>query len=362
MKLVPPGSTIGILGGGQLARMMAMAAARLGYRCHIFCPGADEPAVQVAAVHTAAAFDDRSALEKFASSVDVATYEWENIPAAALKAVAARILVHPSGDVQRVAQDRIEEKTFARGIGVGTADFIAVRSAVELEKATKSFSLPAILKSTRMGYDGKGQVRVAPGMSAEAAWQEMGGEVGILEAFVDFACEVSVIVARNADGAMEAYPVVENIHRDHILAETHAPARVDKTVAIEAEQIARAMAEKLGVVGLLAVEMFVLKVPDRDGHRVLMNEIAPRPHNSGHWTIDACAVSQFEQLVRAICGLPLGKPAPHSRAVMHNLLGDDVARWPELLKETGACVHLYGKHETRKGRKMGHVTYLKGAW
>jgi 5-(carboxyamino)imidazole ribonucleotide synthase len=362
MKTIVPGSTIGILGGGQLARMTALAAARLGYPCHIFCPSAEEPALQVTPLHTIAAYTDGAALKAFASAVDVVTLEWENIPLSALEIIGKKIALHPSLEVMRTAQDRILEKTFARKIGIGTADFLALHSAGELAKALKTFPLPAVLKSARMGYDGKGQVKITPGTDAEKAWKEMGGETGILEAFVDFSCEVSVIVARREDGTTAVYPTVENIHRDHILAETHAPARVGPVVAAEARQIASELADELKVVGLLAVEMFVLKKPNAEGQRVLMNEMAPRPHNSGHWTIDACATSQFEQLVRAICGLPLGSPAPHSRAVMQNLLGHDIERWSELLKKPRTCLHLYGKAETRKGRKMGHVTYLKGAW
>jgi len=362
MKTVPPGSTIGILGGGQLGRMTALTAARLGYRCHIFCPDKNEPAVAVAAAHTQGSFTDHVALEKFAKEVDVVTLEWENVPLEALEILAPHVVVHPGVNVLRVAQDRAQEKTFARSIDIGTADFIVVNSAAELEQALKSFPLPAILKSTRMGYDGKGQVKITQGMKTDTAWKEMGGRVGILEAFVDFACEVSVIVACREDGAMVSYPAVENIHRNHILAETHAPANIDPAIAKEAEHLARKMAEKLNVVGLLAVEMFVLKQPNAKGKRVLMNEIAPRPHNSGHWTMDACACGQFEQLIRAICGLPLGSILPHSRAVMHNLIGDEVHRWTQLMQDPQACVHLYGKTEARPGRKMGHVTYLKGAW
>jgi 5-(carboxyamino)imidazole ribonucleotide synthase len=362
MKVIPPGSTIGILGGGQLGRMTALAAAQLGYRCHIFCSDENEPAVAVAAQHTKGAFDDVRALEKFAKSVDVAAFEWENIPVAALETVAKHTILHPSAAVLSVAQDRVQEKTFAQKIGLGTADFVAVNSAAELEKALAQFKLPAILKSTRMGYDGKGQVKITPGAKAATAWKEMGSDAGILEAFVDFACEVSVIVTRRADGATAAYPAVENIHRNHILAETHAPANIDPAVAKEAEHAARLFAEKLNVVGLLAVEMFVLKTADKNGRHILINEIAPRPHNSGHWTIDACGCSQFEQLVRAVCGLPLGSTIPHSRAVMHNLIGDDIARVPQLLADPAACLHLYGKRDARSGRKMGHVTWLKGAW
>lgn len=362
MKTFSPGSTIGILGGGQLGRMTALAAAQLGYHCHIFCADKNEPAIEVAATHTIGSFTDHAALGKFAAQVDVVTLEWENIPLETLEVLAQHTTVYPSANVLRVSQDRASEKKFARDNGIGTADFVVVNSVAELEKALAEFPLPAILKSTRMGYDGKGQIKITPGMRAADAWREMGGSVGILEAFVDFACEVSVIVACRADGAMVAYPAVENIHRNHILAETHAPAGIDAALANEAEHIARKLAEKLNVVGLLAVEMFVLRQPNKLGQRVLMNEIAPRPHNSGHWTMDACACSQFEQLVRAVCGLPLASIVPHSRAVMHNLIGDDIKRWPQLLQDEQACLHLYGKTEARAGRKMGHVTYLKGVW
>lgn len=362
MKLIPPGSTIGILGGGQLGRMTALAAARLGYRCHIFCQNADEPAAQVTDRHTVAGWHDKAALDAFAKAVDVVTLEWENVPVETIDFLAERVAAHPSAKVLKVSQDREQEKVFARSIGVGTADFRIVKSAEELADAMKSFPLPAILKSTRMGYDGKGQVRIAPGADPAKAWDEMGGAVGILESFVDFAREVSVIVARQADGTMASYPAVENIHRNGILAETHAPARIAPEVAADAVALAQRMAERLEVVGLLAVEMFVLKQPDARGARVLMNEIAPRPHNSGHWTIDACGCSQYEQLVRAVCGLPLGSPEPHSRAIMHNLIGSEVERWPEILQDPQACLHLYGKHETREGRKMGHVVWLKRGW
>ena len=362
MKTLPPNSIIGILGGGQLGRMTALAAAKLGYRCHVFCPGADEPAVDVCAFHTQASFDDTSALESFAKAVHVVTLEWENISLSTLECVAKHVAVHPSAQVLGVAQDREQEKLFARSVGVGTADFVIVHSAAELAEALKTFPLPAILKSTRLGYDGKGQVAIKADTDAVQAWAEMGGKVGILEAFVDFACEVSVIVAARADGALATYPVVENIHHHHILAETHAPAHIPRHVAEEAEHVARLLAEKLGVVGLLAVEFFVLRAPNAQGHRVLMNEMAPRPHNSGHWTMDACPTSQFEQLVRAICGLPLGDVVPHSRAVMYNLIGEDVDRIPVLLQDSATSVHLYGKTKVRAGRKMGHATVLKGAW
>ena len=362
MKTFAPGSIIGILGGGQLGRMTALAAAKLGYRCHIFCPDEKEPAVEVAAFHTKAAFDDAAALVAFAQSCDVVTLEWENVPLEALEITGQHVPLYPSLEVLRIAQDREKEKIFARGLGIGTADFAVVRSPAELMQALKELKTPAILKSVRLGYDGKGQVKITETTDIEQAWRQMGAQTGILEAFVDFSCEASVIVAMRADGASATFPVVENIHRDHILAETHAPANIAHEVAHEADHLARLMAEKLGVVGLLSVEFFILREPDAQGRHVLMNEIAPRPHNSGHWTMDACLTSQFEQLVRAICGLPLGDVGPHSRAVMYNLIGVDFNRWEQLLEEPHASLHLYGKTEIRAGRKMGHVNILKGAW
>jgi len=359
MKTLSPGSTIGILGGGQLGRMTAVAAAQLGYHTHIYCPGADEPAVEVAAFHTQASFDDVEALTRFAKAVDVVTLEWENVPTAALEIIGLHAPVYPGPDVLHVAQDRGLEKGLARQIGVGTAMFALVASAEELDAVLQNYKRPCILKSTRMGYDGKGQVTITPELSAQDAWAQMGNDEGIVESFVDFEMEVSVIVARREDGACAAYPVVQNIHRDHILFETHAPATLAPDVAEEARQIALKLVDKLNVVGLLAVELFVLQTPNEKGQRVLMNEIAPRPHNSGHWTIDACACSQYEQLVRAVCGLPLGSTKPHSRAVMRNLLGDEAEGWPDFLADPSACLHLYGKKESRKGRKMGHVTFLK---
>ncbi len=361
MRILPTGSTIGILGGGQLARMTAMAAARLGYCCHIFCQSSDEPAVAVSVAQTFAAFEDKAALQKFAKVVDVVTYDWENIPVTALRAVNEITPVFPNASALEVAQDRLAEKSFARSIGLGTADFLEIKSLNDLSEACRSFPLPAILKSTRMGYDGKGQYKISSPAEAVTAWQSIGGDrgmTGILEGYVDFTQEVSVIVGRREDDAMTSYPVVENIHRNHILFETHAPAHIDTVIAVEAESAARLLAEKLNVVGLLAVEMFVLRQPDILGHRILINEIAPRPHNSGHWTIDACPVSQFELLVRTIGGLPLGDTKPHSKAIMRNLIGGDVSDWMTYAADQNCCVHLYGKTEIRTGRKMGHVTFL----
>ncbi|MBV8059957.1 MAG: 5-(carboxyamino)imidazole ribonucleotide synthase [Alphaproteobacteria bacterium] len=361
-KIITPGATIGILGGGQLGRMTALAAAQLGYKTHIFCSAADEPALDVTAHRTLAQFDDVDALRQFAQSVDVVTLEWENVPAVALETVAKYAPLHPGASVMAIAQDRQKEKDFARSVGIGTTRYKIVQSAAELAEALKKIPAPAFLKTTRMGYDGKGQIKITPDMDAEQAWAEFGNPLGILEARVDFACEVSVIVARNAQGDMAAYPVVENRHKNQILDETHAPAAIDAEISAEAVATARHMAAQLGVIGLLAVELFVLREPNGEGQSVLLNEIAPRPHNSGHWTMDACAVSQFEQLVRAVCGLPLGSTEPHSAAVMKNLIGNDALQWQQYLSDRSACLHLYGKRDVRDGRKMGHVNSLKGPW
>jgi 5-(carboxyamino)imidazole ribonucleotide synthase len=348
-----PGAAIGILGGGQLGRMTALAAARLGFRCHVFATEADSPAAQVCGAATVAEFSDREALERFASAVDIATFEFENIPAEAVRWVSAVRSVLPRPEILEIAQDRLREKDFLRSIDVGTAAYREVADAAALLRAMRDFGYPAVLKSVRMGYDGKGQVTLTPDTKAEEAWRRMGGEIGILESFVDYACEISVIVARGRNGAWATYPPVENQHVSHILDTTIAPARIAPEIAMRAEVIARHIAEKLDLVGVLAVEMFVTQSGD-----ILVNEIAPRPHNSGHWTIDACITSQFEQLVRALCGLPLGSVEHHSDAVMKNLVGSDVEKWRDALNDPLAKLHLYGKTETQPGRKMGHVTRL----
>jgi 5-(carboxyamino)imidazole ribonucleotide synthase len=351
--MLPPGSTIGILGGGQLGRMTAMAAARLGYRTHIFAAEPDAPAAQVSAAVTIAPFGDPAAVARFAAAVDVATCEFENVPAAALRRVAAKRPVLPRPEIIEIAQDRLREKNFLRSIGIATTDFREVADAGALAAAARGLGRPAVLKTVRLGYDGKGQVLLTADTSPAEAWRQMGADLGILEGFVDFGCEISVIVARGADGALAAYPPVENRHVSHILDTTIAPARLPAETAAEAARIARHIAKRLDLVGVLAVEMFVTKAG-----AILVNELAPRPHNSGHWTIDACATSQFEQLVRAICGLPLGSTERHADAVMTNLIGRDVARWPEALADPQARLHLYGKNKVRPGRKMGHITRL----
>jgi 5-(carboxyamino)imidazole ribonucleotide synthase len=351
--ILPPGGTIGILGGGQLGRMTAMAAARLGYRTHVFASEADAPAAQVCTAATIAAFGDAAAVARFVASVDIATFEFENIPAGLVHRVAAKRPVLPRPEILEITQDRLREKDFLRSIGIATTDYRAVGDPDALADAVRELGCPAVLKTVRLGYDGKGQVLLTTEIGPEDAWHRMGGSVGILEGFVDFRCEVSVIVAGGHDGSLAVYPPVENRHVNHILDTTIAPARLPAETAAEAEAIARHIAERLDLVGVLAVEMFVTK-----SGALLVNELAPRPHNSGHWTIDACVTSQFEQLVRAICGLPLGSTERHADAIMTNLIGKDVARWREALADPQAKLHLYGKSKVRPGRKMGHITRL----
>ncbi|MEJ0045111.1 MAG: 5-(carboxyamino)imidazole ribonucleotide synthase [Rhodospirillales bacterium] len=351
---LPPGSTIGIVGGGQLGRMSAMAAARLGYRAHIFATEASSPASQVSAATTVGAYDDVDALARFARDVDVVTFEFENISAAGLELLAGIKPVRPGPAVLRASQDRVTEKCFINAVGGSTASWAAVNNPDDLASAVAEIGLPSVLKTTRLGYDGRGQAVLRERGDAEAAWERLAPRPLVLEAFVDFACEISVVVARGLDGSVAAFDAVENWHRHHILDLTLAPARISAELAENARATAIRVAAGLGVVGLLAVEMFV----DRDG-KLLVNELAPRPHNSGHWTIDACPASQFEMHIRAVAGLPLPPATRHSDAVMKNLVGpDDLALWPEILATPGLIPHLYGKAEARPGRKMGHVTRL----
>jgi 5-(carboxyamino)imidazole ribonucleotide synthase len=351
--LIAPGATIGILGGGQLGRMIALAAAALGYRAHVLCPDEDNPAKRVTAYATTAPYDDRAALQRFAAAVDVVTFEFENVPADTAEILAAMRPVRPGPDALRIAQDRLREKDFLRAIDVATTPYRAVTSAAALARAARDLGPKSVLKTVRGGYDGKGQQTIGADADLAAAWAALGADIGILESFVPFICEISVIVARGLAGDTAAYVPVENRHVSHILDTTIAPARVSPEVARRAEAVARHVAERLDLVGLVAVEMFVTAAGE-----VLVNEFAPRPHNSGHWTLDACVTSQFEQLVRAICGLPLGSPERHSDAVMKNLIGADVEAWREIINEPTAKLHLYGKTQVSPGRKMGHVTRL----
>jgi 5-(carboxyamino)imidazole ribonucleotide synthase len=351
---IPPGGCIGILGGGQLGRMTAMAAARLGYRSVILAPEAEAPAADVAWRHIQADYADPSALAEFTRLVDVVTLEWENVPVTALERIALARPTRPGARVLEITQDRLAEKTFVQGLGIATAPFAAVDDPAELEATYQALGPRAILKTRRLGYDGKGQVPIDARTKLAEAFAVLRGAPAILEGFVDFERELSVITARRPGGEIRSYPPVENRHADQILLETRAPADVSPAVAAAAVGMAERIAEAIGLEGLLAVEMFLCA----DGS-LLVNELAPRPHNSGHWSIDAAAVSQFEQLVRAICDLPLGDPTPLMPAVMENLLGDAIEQWPALLAEPGARLHLYGKGEARPGRKMGHVTRLR---
>jgi 5-(carboxyamino)imidazole ribonucleotide synthase len=349
-----PGAVIGIVGGGQLGRMIALAAARLGYRCHILTPEQDSPAAQVTSLATIASYGEAAALERFAAAVDVVTMEFENLPVEALATLARTRSVHPAPLVLAICQDRRREKAFLSRIGAPVAPYVTLEGADALEGALAELGRPALLKTARLGYDGKGQVRIEAGTPLDEALASAAASPCVLESVVDFEREISVITARGRDGAQASYVPVEIRHRDQILVQTIVPAPISVELADRARALAEQIAAGLELVGLLAVEMFVT----RDG-RLLVNELAPRPHNSGHWTIDACAVSQFEQLVRAVCGVPLGDPARFADAVMDNLLGADVERWRAILAEPGARLHLYGKGEIRAGRKHGHVTRLK---
>ena len=352
-----PGSRIGILGGGQLGRMIVLAAAPLGYRCHIFAPEAEPPAAQVSERYTQADYTDIAALQAFAGEVDVVTYEFENIPVEPVATLAQLVPVRPGMDALRITQDRLFEKDFANRHDAPTAPYHAVSSLADLQAAIAKLGLPLILKTRRMGYDGKGQVRIDSAEQAEAAIAKLGSDMLIAEGFIPFEREISVVLARGLDGAIASWGPVENIHRHHILWRSYAPAALDAVLTDEANAMARRLAEGLNYVGVLAVEMFVLP-PGKQGRRILVNELAPRVHNSGHWTMDAALTSQFEQHVRAICGQPLGSVERLADAVMENLIGDEVAAWPALLAEPNAKLHLYGKVEARPGRKMGHVTRL----
>jgi 5-(carboxyamino)imidazole ribonucleotide synthase len=347
---IPPGSTIGIIGGGQLGRMLSIAAARLGYRCHIFDPHPWPCAADVAAHFTRADFDDRAALRDFAERVDVATYEFENLPAEPLAELGDRL--RPGLKSLTVAQDRAEEKRFIESTGARVAPWRAVETLDEVKAAVAGLGLPLVLKTRRYGYDGKGQAWIRSEGDAQSAWETIGNEPAVAEAAVDFAAEYSVILARWADGSHAFWDSPENVHRDGILRRSTVPCGppVADQVA-EARAAALRIAEALGHVGVLTVEYFA----STDGP--LVNEIAPRVHNSGHWTIEAAVTSQFEQHVRAICDLPPGVTGMmRGHATMDNLIGDEVNEWPKLVAQRGAHVHIYGKDEARPGRKMGHVT------
>jgi 5-(carboxyamino)imidazole ribonucleotide synthase len=354
LRSVGPDATIGILGGGQLGRMLAMAAARLGFKCHVLCPEPASPAFDVVRRVTEADYGDKSALDRFADDVDVITYEFENVPSETAAFLAARKPVLPDPKVLAITQDRLMEKNFIASLGIATAPYAPAGSEGELAKALAAVGPKAVLKTRRFGYDGKGQATLQPGDDPAAAWAAVGGQPSIVEAHIPFQREISMVAARGHDGRIECFDVAENEHRNHILKVSRAPAEVTPAVAAEARRIAGEIAEAFGYVGVLAVEMFV--VADGSSHAVMVNEIAPRVHNSGHWTLDGCSVSQFEQHIRAVAGWPLAVPLRHGRAEMINLIGDEIADYLKWLNVPGACVHLYGKQTVRAGRKMGHVT------
>jgi len=347
---------IGMLGGGQLGRMSALVGANLGIRTHIYAPESDSPAAQVTNLFTNAGYDDQAALKKFADSVDAVTYEFENVPVDCVRFLESLgKKVYPSSAVLEVAQERLKEKTALNNYGLPTTRFAPAKSAEDIQKIMQQWNATScIIKTIRFGYDGKGQTMVRGMDDAGRAFADLKADIVIVEKIVDFECEISVIVARDVHGNVGSYDPSLNVHKNSILHTSTVPAPVDASVLEAATKAAHQLAEKINLVGVLGVEMFVTK-----DNSILLNEIAPRPHNSGHWTMDACAVSQFEQHMRSVAGLPLGSFKRHHNAVMTNLLGDDINTIPELLKNEKAHVHDYGKAEPKPGRKMGHVTHLK---
>ncbi|WP_136682411.1 5-(carboxyamino)imidazole ribonucleotide synthase [Falsirhodobacter xinxiangensis] len=341
--------TIGILGGGQLGRMLSVAASRLGFRTHVYEPAANPPAADVAHALTTAPYEDEAALRAFAASVDVITYEFENVPTSALDLLESLKPIRPNRKALATSQDRVAEKEFLTGLGLSVAPWHPVASAEDMAAAVKAVGARSILKTARFGYDGKGQARLRIAEDAGPAWEAMKGAPSVLEGFVDFTHEVSVIAARGLDGSVAAYDPGENVHKDGILATTTVPARLTASQRSDAVLIAARILNALDYVGVMGVELFVTT------RGLLVNEIAPRVHNSGHWTQNGCAVDQFEQHIRAVVGWPLGDGSRHSDVVMENLIGDDMLRVPDIAREKNAAIHLYGKAEARPGRKMGHV-------
>ena len=351
---LPPGATIGILGGGQLGRMLSVAASRLGFKTHVFEPSNNPPAAHVADRVTTAGYDDQAALAAFAASVDVITYEFENIPTAALDVLEKTHPIRPNRRALAISQERIAEKDFLTGLGLTTAPYAAVNSMDDLQAAIARIGAPAILKTTRLGYDGKGQARLRTADDAAAALAAMNGAPAVLEGFIDFSHEVSVIAARGLDGSVACFDPGENVHKDGILATTTVPARLSPGQRTDAILLAARILNALDYVGVMGVELFVTP------RGLIVNEIAPRVHNSGHWTQNGCAVDQFEQHIRAVAGWPLGDGSRFADVVMENLIGDDVLRVPAIAREKNAALHLYGKAEARPGRKMGHVNRIVG--
>lgn len=354
--MLKSGSTVGILGGGQLGRMLSQAAAKLGLRAHVFSSEADACARQVVEHFTHADFTDTKALKAFARKCDVVTYEFENVPAKTTEFLVRHTRVRPGPEVLHITQDRLIEKNFIRKLGIPSAPYLPVSSAADLITAVKILGLPAVLKTRRFGYDGKGQVKLHALSDVLKAWRAMRGAPCIVERWIGFQCEVSVVAARSRQGAWACFDVTENKHRDHILRESLAPARISGSLATQAQALARSIANAFDYVGVLAVEMFVVRRGRNSA--LLVNEIAPRVHNSGHWTLDGASVSQFEQHIRAVADWPLATPQRLQRVKMVNLIGSEVVGVPRWLEKRGASVHLYGKKTIRAGRKMGHVTML----
>lgn len=349
---LPIGSTIGILGGGQLGRMLSVAASRLGFRTHIFEPGSEPPASHVAHTVTTAPYDDKAALEAFARACDIVTFEFENVPTSALDLIEAQVPIRPGREALRISQDRLTEKEFLQGLGLNVAPYADIPDQPALEAAVMQIGTPSILKTRRFGYDGKGQVRLRSPQDTAAARTSMKGAPCVLEGFVDFSHEVSVIAARSPTGEVACFDPGENVHRDGILHSTTVPARLSASQRTDAVLMAAKILNALGYVGVLGVELFVT------AKGLIVNEIAPRVHNSGHWTQSGCSVDQFEQHIRAITGWPLGDGSRHADVVMENLIGDDMDRVPDLAREKDTSLHLYGKADVKPGRKMGHVNRI----
>ena len=354
-RTILPGATLGVMGSGQLGRMFAIAARRMGYRVHAFSPDSDTPTGQVADLETTAAYDDEAAVREFAKSVAVLTFEFENVPSQTIKWASAHCPVRPSGNVLHVCQHRLREKEFLAGAGIPVAPFRKIESAAQLVAAAAEIGLPGVLKTAAFGYDGKGQRKLRPGDDLAEAWRPFAGQPAVVEKFITFEREISVIVARGLDGSMTTWPVCENEHANHILDITLCPARLAAPVAERAAELARSIALALDLTGILAVEMFLM----HDGG-IVVNELAPRPHNSGHFSFDASVTSQFEQQVRAVCGLPLGSTESLRPSAMANLLGDEWSAgepdWAAAAAFPDVKIHLYGKAAAKPGRKMGHLT------